>query len=169
MAKLRRATGRMVLAGVLAGAVGGLAGSAAKIVSEAIYPPRTLGQVPPPLLLAERWVGHPLSKGQGEFAVQAIHWPFGALVGGIYGGVAEVAPIVTVGYGVVFGLALQLFTHESAVPAMGLDVPASQQPLREHLSEFVSHAFYGLATELVRRVVRRKLRPAPSVGLAATA
>ena len=162
MAILRRVTGRMVLAGVLAGAVGGVAGSVAKIVSEAIYPPRTLGQVPPPLLLAERWVGHPLAGKDATVAIQTIHFVFGAGVGAIYGGVAEVAPIVTAGYGVVFGLVLQLFTHESAVPWMGLDVPASQQPMREHVSEFISHAFYGLATELVRRRVRRRLAPAPA-------
>ena len=162
MQMVRRATGKMVLAGVLAGAAGGVAGSVAKIVSEAIYPPRTLGQVPPPLLLAERWVGHPLAGGSATAAIQVIHFVFGSGVGAIYGGAAEVAPIVTAGYGVVFGLVLQLFTHESAVPALGLDVPASQQPMREHVSEFISHAFYGLATELVRRVVRRRLTPAPS-------
>lgn len=159
MQLLQRASSRMVLAGVLAGAIGGLAGSAAKIAAEAVYPPRTLGQVPPPLLLAERIAGHPFGHPQDEIAIQAIHWTFGAAVGGIYGGVAEVVPLVTVGYGVVFGLVLQLFTHESMVPALGLDVPAPQQPLREHLSEFFSHALYGLATELVRRLVRRRLSP----------
>lgn len=156
-----RATGKMVLAGLLAGAAGGVAGSVAKIVSEAMYPPRTLGQVPPPLLLAERWVGHPLEGGGATAAIQVIHFVFGTGVGAIYGGVAEVAPMVTAGYGVVFGLVLQIFTHESAVPAMGLDVPASQQPMREHVSEFISHACYGLATELVRRRMRRRLTPAP--------
>ncbi len=161
MPLVRRVSSRMLLAGILAGLLGGLAGSVAKIVGEVIYPPRTLGQVPPPLLLAERIAGRPLSHTEGQVAIQAIHFTFGAVVGGIYGGVAEAVPLVTAGSGVVFGLVLQLFTHESAVPALGLDVPAPQQPLREHLSEFFTHALFGLATELVRRRVRRRLAPAP--------
>ena len=155
----RRATGKAIAVGILAGAIGGLAGSGAKIVGELIYEPRTQGQVPPPLLLAERVEGHPIAKDQQGPVIQVIHFTFGAAAGAVYGAAAEAAPIVTIGYGVVFGLVLQLFTHESAVPALGLDVPAPQQPLREHLSEFFSHALYGLATEIVRRVVRKRLLP----------
>ena len=158
-ALFRRTTGRAIAVGILAGAIGGLAGSGAKIIGELIYEPRTLGQTPPPLVLAERVAGHPISKDQQGPVIQAIHFTFGAATGAVYGAAAEVAPVVTIGYGIVFGLVLQLFTHESLVPAMGLDVPAPQQPLREHLSEFFSHALYGLATEIVRRVVRRRLLP----------
>ncbi len=161
---VRRASAGMVLAGVLAGAAGGVAGSAAKIASEAVYPPRTLGQTPPPVVLAERLAGRPLSPRQQLIWMEAIHWTFGTVTGAVYGGVAEVAPLVRVGYGVVFGLVLQLFTHESTVPLLGLDRPPWQQPLREHASEFVSHAFYGLATEIVRRLVRRRLQPRPMEG-----
>ena len=156
----RRTTGKLIAIGMLAGAIGGLAGSGAKIVGELIYEPRTQGQVPPPLLLAERVEGHPIAKDQQGPVIQVIHFTFGAAAGAVYGAAAEFAPVVTIGYGVVFGLVLQLFTHESAVPLMGLDVPAPQQPLREHASEFFSHALYGFATEVVRRVVRRRLLPA---------
>jgi putative membrane protein len=155
----RRTTGKAIVLGMLAGAIGGLAGSGAKIVGELIYEPRTQGQVPPPLLLAEKVEGHPIPKSEQGPVIQAIHWSFGAATGAVYGAAAEVAPVVTIGYGVVFGLVLQLFTHESAVPALGLDVPASQQPVREHVSEFFSHALYGLATEAVRRLVRKRLLP----------
>jgi putative membrane protein len=150
----------MVLAGVFAGAIGGIAGSAAKIAGEAVYPPRTLGQTPPPIVLAERIAGHPLSARTQLIAMEAIHWTFGAAVGAVYGGVGEVFPLVRVGYGIVFGLVLQLFTHESLVPLMGLDRPPWQQPLREHTSEFLTHGCYGLATEIVRRLVRRQVGPA---------
>lgn len=161
---VRRISSRMLLAGALAGVLGGLVGSVAKIAGEAVYPPRTLGQVPPPLLLAERVAGHPLSPPEGQLSIQTIHFTFGALVGGIYGATAEAVPLVMVGSGVVFGLVLQLFTHETAVPALGLDVPAPQQPLREHLSEFFTHALFGLGTELTRRVVRRRLAPPVPAG-----
>ena len=135
---------------------GGSCGLGREGVGELIYQPRTLGQVPPPLVLAERVAGHPLTKEQGTVAIQSIHYGFGAVTGAVYGAAAEVVPLVTVGYGSVFGVVLQLFTHETLVPAMGLDVPAPQQPIREHVSEFFSHILYGLATESVRRWLRKR-------------
>ena len=66
-------------------------------------------------------------------------------------------PIVTAGYGAAFGFVFQFFTHESLVPLAGLDVPPWQQPLREHTSEFFTHVLYGVATEVTRRAVRRRL------------
>ena len=160
MEMFRRATGRMLMAGLLAGAVGGAVGSAAKIAGEAVYPPRIEGQVPPPVVLAEKMAGHPLSEQQKMLRMQAIHWTFGIGTGAVYGAVAEVAPVVTVLYGAVFGVVLQGLTHETAVPYFGLDKPASEQPAREHTSELFTHVLYGVATELVRRVLRRRMRAA---------
>jgi putative membrane protein len=148
---------RSVAKGLLAGLIGGLVGSAVKTVGEIIYNPRTQGQTSPPVLLAERVLGRPLNKQQQTQAEQTIHYVFGGATGAIYGAAAEFAPIVTFGYGAAFGIVLQLFTHETLVPAAGLDVPAPQQPLREHLSELFTHILYGVSTEIVRRVVRKRL------------
>ncbi len=153
----RQSTSRSIAKGLLAGLLGGLAGSVAKIAGEMVYNPRTEGQTPPPVVLVRRVAGHPLTHMQEQVAMNAIHFTFGAATGAIYGAAAEVAPIVTAGYGSVFGVVLQLFTHETLVPAAGLDKPAPQQPMREHLSEFFTHILYGVATEAVRRLVRRKL------------
>lgn len=153
----RKSRSRSIAKGLLAGLLGGLAGSVAKIAGEMLYNPRTEGQVPPPVVLARRVVGHPLSHAQELVAMNAIHFTFGAATGAIYGAAAEVAPIVTAGYGSVFGIVLQLCTHETLVPAAGLDKPAPQQPAREHLSELFTHVLYGVATEAVRRIVRKKL------------
>ena len=89
--------------------------------------------------------------------MNAIHFTFGALTGAIYTIAAEALPIVTTGYGSVFGVILQLFTHETLVPAAHLDVPAPQQPAREHLSELFTHILYGVATEATRRILRKRL------------
>ena len=148
---------RSVAKGLLAGLIGGLVGSAIKTVGEVIYNPRTQGQTSPPVLLAQRVVGHPLDKHQQTIAEQSIHYVFGGATGAIYGAAAEFLPVVTIGYGSAFGIVLQLLTHETLVPAAGLDVPAPQQPAREHLSELFTHVLYGVSTELIRRVVRRKL------------
>jgi putative membrane protein len=145
---------RSIAKGLAIGLVAGLVGSVAKVAGEAIYEPRTLGQTPPPLVLAEELAGHPISHPTA--VIQGIHYTFGALTGALYGAAAEVLPVVTAGYGSAFGVVLQLFTHETLVPLAGLDVPPTQQPAREHLSEFFSHILYGVATEAVRRFLRRR-------------
>src|ERR1700733_5883663 len=83
---------RSLFKGFLAGAIGGLVGAAAKAAGEAVYPPRTLGQIPAPAVLVNRMVDHPLTEKQEEVSVQAIHWGFGALVGGVYGARADTQP-----------------------------------------------------------------------------
>ena len=142
--------------GLLAGFVGGIAGSGAKLVGEWLYPPRTQGQEAPPAVLAEKLAGHSLDKKTKTVATQVFHWTTGSLAGAFYGGVAEVAPVVTVGYGVGFGIAVLLLTHESALPLLGLDKPPNQQPIREQSSEVATHALYGFATEVVRRWLRSR-------------
>jgi putative membrane protein len=151
---LRRASAGSIAAGILAGFLGGIAGSGFKLVGEAIYPPRTQGQEPPPAVLAEKLAGHPLTKSQKTAATQTFHWTFGSLSGAFYGAVAEVAPIVTTGYGSAFGLVVFLFTHETTLPMLGLDKSPFQQPAREQSSEFVTHVMYGVGTEVVRRAIR---------------
>ncbi len=148
---------RSLAKGLLAGALAGIVGSGAKIVGELIYPPRTLGQTPPPVILAERLAGHPLSPSEQNRDMQIIHFLFGSASGAVYGAAAEFAPIVTAGYGSVFGFVFQFFTNESMVPLAGLDVPPWRQPLREHTSEFFTHILYGVATEATRRTLRKRL------------
>jgi putative membrane protein len=146
---------RSVWKGFLAGAIGGLAGAAAKALGEAVYPPRTAGQIAPPAVLLNLMSAQPLSEEEEEVSVRAIHWGFGALVGGVYGVLAEYAPIVTGRVGADFGIALCGVTHVSALPMLGLTESPENQTVREHASELMTHAVYGVTTEVVRRVVRR--------------
>ena len=146
---------RSLAKGFLAGAIGGLVGAAAKAAGEALYPPRTQGQIPPPAVLINRISARPLSETEEEVSVQAIHWGFGALAGGLYGALAEYQPVVTGRLGANFGLTLCGITHASALPMMGLTESPENQPAREHASELVTHAIYGITTEVVRRMARR--------------
>jgi putative membrane protein len=148
---------RSLVKGFLAGAIGGLVGAAAKAAGEAVYPPRTQGQIPPPAVLVNRISDHPLSEKAEEVSVRAIHWGFGALAGGVYGAVAEYQPAVTSRLGANFGLTLCGITHASALPMMGLTESMENQPAREHASELVTHAIYGVTTEVVRRLARKVL------------
>jgi putative membrane protein len=64
---------------------------------------------------------------------------------------------VTKRLGANFGLTLCGITHASALPMMGLTESPENQSAREHASELVTHAIYGMTTELVRRVARNVL------------
>ena len=149
---------RFIAQGLIAGLIGGVGGSATKLIGEAIYPPRTQGQEPPPAVLAEKVAGHPLSETHKTIATQFFHWTLGTGIAGAYGAAAEFSPIVTVGYGVAFGIAVMLGTHESTLPLLGLDKPPTQQPLREHTSELATHALYGFVVEFIRRRLVKRWR-----------
>jgi putative membrane protein len=97
----------------------------------------------------------PLTEKEEEVSVRAIHWGFGALVGGVYGALAEYQPAITSKLGASFGLTLCGITHASALPMMGLTETPENQPAREHASELVTHAIYGVTTEVVRRAARK--------------
>ena len=155
---------KLIAKGLLAGLLGGVAGSAAKLIGEAIFPPRTQGQEPPPALLAEKVAGHPLSSGEKTAATQGFHWLLGSGIGAVYGAAAEELPAVTGGYGSLFGLAVLLGTHESVLPLLGLVEPPLKQPLNEQGSEIFTHILYGVTTEAVRRWLMRRWRAKADAG-----
>ncbi len=148
---------RSIAKGVLAGFIGGLAGSGAKIIAEKLFPPRVEGQTPPPVVFAEQVAGHTLPDKERELALQGIHFIFGALAGAVYGALVEVEPSLGAWRGAAFGITLNRLTHEAILPKMGLAAPPSRQPTQERISEWVTHATYGIATDTVRRAVRRTL------------
>jgi putative membrane protein len=148
---------RSILKGALAGMIGGLAGAGAKVLAEKIFPPRVHGQTSPSVVLAEQVAGHSLPEGQKQLATQAIHWGFGAAAGAVYGALVEVEPSMGAWKGAAFGLTLNRLTHESVLPRMGLAAHKEEQPTQERISEWVTHAVYGIFTDTVRRAVRRNL------------
>ncbi|MBV8437228.1 MAG: DUF1440 domain-containing protein [Silvibacterium sp.] len=148
---------RSVLKGAAAGLIGGLAGAGAKALAEQLFPPRTKGQTPPSVALAEQVAGHPLPPAEKQAAMQTIHWGFGAVAGAVYGAMVELEPSLGAWRGAAFGLSLNKITHETVLPRMGLAAPKEQQPSQERISEWVTHAVYGIFTDAVRRIVRRNL------------
>lgn len=83
-----------------------------------------------------------------------VHYTFAALMGGLYGGLAEYVPAVRSGVGTGFGSALFVGGDLLTVPALGLSKPLSDFPASSYANPLTSHLVYGLTTELVRRVVR---------------
>jgi len=105
--------------------------------------------------LARAFAGHDLSYEQKKTGGPLVHYAFGALMGGIYGGLAEHSPQFTNGFGTAFGGALFAGADVIAVPALNL-APASND-VQALATPFAAHLVYGATTELVRRVMRTAL------------
>lgn len=146
-----------VVKGLLAGLIGGLAGTFAKNVVERIYPPRSARKEDPTEVLVDKVSGSTLTNHQEETAAEAIHWGFGAAAGAAYGGLVEYYPAASARNGAAFGIALMGLTHESSLPALGLSAAPEELSAHEQSSEAVSHVVYGVATETVRSLVRKLL------------
>jgi putative membrane protein len=145
---------------LLAGVVGGLVGAAAKVAAEKLFPPRMEGQVAPPQQMVERAdgaIGADLSPEAKATAAGSLHWVFGAVAGGIYGVAAEYRPGATAWHGAAFGLSVNKLMHEGVLPRTGFVAPVDEQPFQERMSEWLTHAVYGLATETARRAMRKRL------------
>lgn len=98
--------------------------------------------------------GQHLSKEQKAAGGPVVHYTFAALMGGLYGGLAEYLPLVRSGFGTTFGSALFVGGDLVAVPALGLSKPLEEYPASSYAGPFTSHLVYGMTTELVRRIAR---------------
>jgi hypothetical protein len=98
--------------------------------------------------------GRHLSWEEKKEGGPVVHYAFGALMGGIYGGLAEYSKIARSGFGTSFGGALFAGADLLAVPAFHLSPPSTEQPASALASPFAAHIVYGATTELVRRIAR---------------
>ena len=98
--------------------------------------------------------GQHLSHEQREKGGPIVHYTYGALAGGLYGGLAEYSSLVRSGFGTTYGTALFVGGDLLAVPALHLSKPLSDYPAASYAGPFTGHLVYGLTTELVRRIVR---------------
>jgi hypothetical protein len=101
--------------------------------------------------------GHPLPEQAREPAGQAVHYTTGVVLGAIYGGLAEITPAVTAGFGAAYGTAVNLVLDEAIVPALGLGPSPFKTPLKIHAYGAASHSVFGLVLEIGRRLIRARL------------
>ena len=154
--------------GVIAGLVGGvIAAGAMSVVHKGLSRPQAptaeQNQDDATVKVADgiaRWLlRRPLPEHAKPVASNIVHYAFGASVGAVYGGVAELVPRVTMMAGVPFGLAVWLGAHVVTVPALGLAEPPTRQPRAKEGLELLLHVVYGAVTETLRRLTRRALSP----------
>jgi len=145
---------RSLAKGAVAGFVGGIIATAAKTAIERAYPPQPRNKSS---LLSRDTGQRNLSVIRKPADSLALQWGLGAATGAAYGALAEFYPAATAKQGASFGMAFAAFTHDGALPALGLATRNEYQTTREKTSELASHIVYGVVTETVRRVVRRMI------------
>ncbi len=101
--------------------------------------------------------GRHLSFEEKQKGGPLVHYAFGALMGGLYGGLAEYSPAARAGFGTVFASMLFAGADLVAVPAMNLSGSPADAPVGTLATPFAAHLVYGLTTEGVRRLVRAAL------------
>jgi putative membrane protein len=101
--------------------------------------------------------GDHLSRAEKEKGGPIVHYAFGALTGGLYGGLAEYSSKVTSGFGTSFGGVLFSTADLLAVPALNLAPSPSDQPASALATPFAAHVVFGATTEFVRRILRSLL------------
>ena len=140
-----------------AGALGGLAGAAIKLVCEAIVPPRTADREAPPGVLAANIVravsGRELSVERKKRVALAMHWSCSVTTSVLYSVLIARAPRATPVKGIGFGIAVWAGFHELFLPSVGATPPLRELPLGEQLNELVSHAIFGSTVDYVRGTV----------------
>lgn len=97
---------------------------------------------------------HELSPAEKQVAGPAVHYGYGAVVGAVYGGLAELLPVTSAGLGLPFGFVLWLLGDEIAVPALGLGKGPTEYSPEVHADALAAHFMYGATTDLLRRVLR---------------
>jgi putative membrane protein len=147
-----------IRAGLLAGAIGGVAGGAVKVLCEMLVPPRPPGREPPPAVLAENIseavAGNRLTDEQKTVTANVAHWVFSIASSAAYGVAVEFWPQARSGFGTAFGEFVWLGFHEFALPLLGATPKLPDLPISEQTNEFVSHAIFGATVEGVRGLVR---------------
>ncbi len=98
--------------------------------------------------------GRHLSHEEKERDGPIVHYGFGTLMGGVYGGLAEYSSLARAGYGALFGTALWAGADLVGVPAFGFAAPPDTEPASAHATHWAAHIVYAVTTDLARRAIR---------------
>ena len=108
-------------------------------------------------MAAEIAPGEPVPEPLRKYADPVVHYTTGAVVGAVYGALAEVWPKITKGGGAAYGGLVAIGLDEGVVPALGLGPGPLETPPSTHMYGLSSHVVFGWALEATRRFVRPAL------------
>jgi putative membrane protein len=107
-------------------------------------------------LFSETLLHRQLTKAEKKKLGPVVHYGFGTVMGAIYGAVAEVKPRTRAGHGALLGSVLFAGADELAVPVLHLSERPDTYPISAHAKAFAAHCVYGVTTESVRELLRRR-------------
>ncbi|MFN4761877.1 DUF1440 domain-containing protein [Gillisia sp. Q332] len=148
--------------GLIAGFLGGLAGTAVKSLVENYLPVRKIEQRSAQIKLVDdlstRITGTPISHQNEALAEQLVSFPFGASLGAAYGYGKKDKDDYKITDGVILGASTWFSTHETSLPMMGLEAKPTDVPLKMQANELFAHVLFGITTEVVRSLVNQRLK-----------
>ena len=142
-------------AATIAGALGGLIGAWVKLGWEVPWQSQPPGRIPEPMAIGSMFT-HASTPVWESFVV---YFCLSILSGVVYGALVEFFPIVALGTGVAFGLAIWIGAHEIIMPLLHLTPPPWQLMPIEQASEFVGYALWGWAIGVFVAYYRARIAP----------
>ena len=173
------ASQKRLLAGIAAGAAGGLAaawtmsqfGRMSDLVERAWHGPppdaenregnekKDLAAAKTARAVAHGLFRHELTEREVRWAAPAVQYVAGTAAGALYGGLSELASPARAGAGTVYGAGVWLVTHKMALPALGLNgAPRSKTPVTSQAKMLTANVVYGATTHLVRKLLLAAFR-----------
>lgn len=147
--------------GLMAGIIGGLAGTAVKSLVEHFLPVREIEQRSAQIKIVDdlstKITGSPISIQNEALAEQLVNFPMGASLGAAYGYGKRDNAELKLKDGIILGSSTWITTHEASLPILGLEPKPTDVPLKMQMNELFAHVLFGLTTELVRSAVLKKL------------
>ncbi|MFI8416296.1 YagU family protein [Serratia sp. NPDC078593] len=147
--------------------VGGFISSLVKSGTEANMPPRVAGEMSPPALNIDAWLGwlgvnsHSLDYVyQGitiPGAVMLYHWLFSFAFAFLYVFISALTPKIRLWYGAAYGIVITLVMHGLLIPALGFRHPAYLSEGNgwlwnlngyEFWSELIGHICWSVSIEI---------------------
>src|ERR1051326_9055029 len=139
-----RARKPKVYKGLIAGAVGGLAGSWLMTQFQSLLSCALEGKANPregqgedatvktAKKISRATLDHELSPEEKKVAGPLVHYAYGTGIGALYGGLAQKVEATTSGFGTAYGTAAWALGDEIAVPALGLAKKPTETPASQH-------------------------------------
>ena len=147
--------------GVLAGFIGGLAGSALKSTVERFLQVRKIDQRSAQIKVMDqlslKLIGSPIKLENEGIVEQLVNIPLGGTVGAVYGYGKKDKDRINMMDGAILGATTWATTHETSLPLMGLEKSPNKIPIKTQVHELFAHVIFGITTEVVRGYVTEKL------------
>lgn len=147
---------------LIAGFVGGLAGTAVKSLVERYLPVRKIEQRSAQIKIVDelstKITGYPISEQNEALAEQLVSFPIGVSVAMGYAYGKKKRDALNIKDGIILGSSTWVSTHETSLPILGLESKPTNVPWRMQANELFAHVLFGVTTEVVRSLVNEQLK-----------